>query len=589
MGLLDNMNVGKKIILLAVTLLIFLSAVAGFGIRSLKTITAELNMLYHTDVQALSQAKEVNIKFLLASRAMRNMTLFLGEKKDAQRIKNYQENYNAFMKSMWQDFKEIESRLVSDAGKNAIEATREALKNVEAQQREIIKRVSEGADFLTTLNGLIVTRPQEDKAEVHLDELVTLVDDQARKRSIATDALYTETLYLSLSIFGGALLIGLLCSILVKRSIADPLVGVADKAAKVASGDLNQDFQCIRSDEIGTLASALEQMVSNLRGRIAEAEQKNREAEAQSQKALEAMSEAQIAKDKAEEGQRAILGAAENVEQVVSRLSTAGEELSAQVEESSRSMDVQRDRIFASTTAMEEMNSTVLEVARNAGVASEGSERARQKARSGEEIVTQSIQSLGDVQTDMLDLKRNMEDLGSQAESIGMIMTVISDIADQTNLLALNAAIEAARAGDAGRGFAVVADEVRKLAEKTMTATKEVGSAISGIQTGTRQSINAVERTTGNLDTASNLAKKSGEALGEIVEESIQTADQVRNIATAAEEQSATSEEITSSLDDINRMTGETAAAMQQSATAVSELASQAQELQRLVLELRKM
>ncbi len=276
------------------------------------------------------------------------------------------------------------------------------------------------------------------------------------------------------------------------------------------------------------------------------------------------------------------------MELVVNRLSAATEELSAQVEESSRGTDIQRDRVASSATAMEEMNSTVLEVARNAGVASEGSERARNKARSGEDIVRESIKAIGDVQADTLELKKNMEDLGRQAEAIGTIMTVISDIADQTNLLALNAAIEAARAGEAGRGFAVVADEVRKLAEKTMTATKEVGNAISGIQTGTRKSVGAVERTTGNLDAATGLVKKSGEALAEIVQESVHTADQVRNIATASEEQSAVSEEITRSLDEINRMADETASAMQQSAQAVSELASQSQELLRLVNNLRK-
>ena len=86
-----------------------------------------------------------------------------------------------------------------------------------------------------------------------------------------------------------------------------------------------------------------------------------------------------------------------------------------------------------------------------------------------------------------------MDTLSGQAEGIGQIMGVISDIADQTNLLALNAAIEAARAGEAGRGFAVVADEVRKLAEKTMAATHEVGQVISGIQEGTRKSASGVD------------------------------------------------------------------------------------------------
>ena len=100
-----------------------------------------------------------------------------------------------------------------------------------------------------------------------------------------------------------------------------------------------------------------------------------------------------------------------------------------------------------------------------------------------------------------------------QAEGIGQIMNVISDIADQTNLLALNAAIEAARAGDAGRGFAVVADEVRKLAEKTMTATHEVGAVITGIQEGTRKSVAGVNLSINTIQEATNLANQSGQTL----------------------------------------------------------------------------
>lgn len=106
--------------------------------------------------------------------------------------------------------------------------------------------------------------------------------------------------------------------------------------------------------------------------------------------------------------------------------------------------------------------------------------------------------------------------------------------------------------------------------------------------TPTRLSISAVERTTINLDATTGLVAKSGEALEHIVQEVMLTTDQVRSIATAAEEQSAASDEITHSLTEINQMANETAAAMQHSAQAVSDLAQQSQELQQLVNDLRK-
>jgi len=128
---------------------------------------------------------------------------------------------------------------------------------------------------------------------------------------------------------------------------------------------------------------------------------------------------------------------------------------------------------------------------------------------------------------------------------------------------------------------------VRKLAEKTMTATKEVGDAISGIQHGTKKNLDNVERAVTTVDQATDLAGKSGDALQEIVHLVEISTDQVRSIATASEEQAAASEEINKSIEDINRISGETASAMNQSAQAVGELANQAGNLRQLIEKMK--
>ncbi|MDP3428052.1 MAG: methyl-accepting chemotaxis protein, partial [Humidesulfovibrio sp.] len=225
----------------------------------------------------------------------------------------------------------------------------------------------------------------------------------------------------------------------------------------------------------------------------------------------------------------------------------------------------------------------VLEVARSASQAADSSHEARGKAQEGAKIVAQVVSGIGTIQTVSQAMKEDMGMLGKQAEGIGAIMNVISDIADQTNLLALNAAIEAARAGDAGRGFAVVADEVRKLAEKTMTATKEVGDAISAVQHGARKNLENVARAAATIEEATTLAHQSGAALKEIVRLVEVSSDQVRSIATASEQQSAASEEINRSIEDINRVSSETASAMNLSALAVGELVRQAGALRGLI------
>ena len=283
------------------------------------------------------------------------------------------------------------------------------------------------------------------------------------------------------------------------------------------------------------------------------------------------------------EKQGVMMRVARDASEIADRVAAASEELSAQVEQVSRGAEMQRSRVESTASAMTEMNATVLEVARSAGQASEQSEGTRSKAQDGAELVNKVVRSINTVNGVASTLQGNMQELGKQAESIGGVMNVISDIADQTNLLALNAAIEAARAGEAGRGFAVVADEVRKLAEKTMTATQEVGASITAIQHSARANINEVSTAVENITDATSLANSSGEALTEIVNLAAANSAVVASIATAAEEQSATSEEINRAIDEINRIVAETTDGMVQSSSAVQDLSRMAQELRRVM------
>jgi len=200
--------------------------------------------------------------------------------------------------------------------------------------------------------------------------------------------------------------------------------------------------------------------------------------------------------------------------------------------------------------------------------------------------VERAVDAIRQVETLTATLKRSMDGLAERAEAIGRIMGVISDIADQTNLLALNAAIEAARAGDAGRGFAVVADEVRKLAEKTMHATKEVGDVTHAIQDGVRSSIGEADQAAQAVARATELAGQSGRSLEKIVELVVATSDQVRSIAAAAEEQSAASDEIARAVEDVRRVSMETAQDMSGASGGVEALERLAGELQTAIREL---
>ena len=354
-------------------------------------------------------------------------------------------------------------------------------------------------------------------------------------------------------------------------------------ARRVADGDYNVDDGKAKT---GVFAS-LVVMVDALKQHIENARLESANAQEQSKKAMAAMEKAEAASAEARQKTQAMLQAAERLEGVAQVVSTASTQLSAQIEQSDRGTAETSQRLTEAATAMNEMNATVQEVARNAAQASTASAETRQKAQDGAAIVSRSLDSINHVHQSSLRLKEDMAQLGSHAQDISRIMGVISDIADQTNLLALNAAIEAARAGEAGRGFAVVADEVRKLAEKTMASTQDVGAVISAIQHSTATSMESVDKAVQEVDRAAEFANQSGTALEVIVSTVDATADQVNAIAAASEEQSAASEEINHTIIQINAMSLQTAQAMEEASKAVSDLAAQAHGLTSLVSDMK--
>ena len=445
---------------------------------------------------------------------------------------------------------------------------------LEAVRAKITPFVAEVEALLTKGDG-----STSDKLLVAAEDAVAAQDKAVARLQDTTEDSVTTLMTIQASGMALGAVIFLVVLVALGRSLRQPLRRLQGYATAVAGGDLHATASGFFPPELAELREAMARMVKSLETIMNEARQKGIEAEQHAADADHALEAAKAQEARTNELLATLHDAAGKARSVSESMMDSSGSLLAQAEQVAGGARHQRDRMIETATAMEEMNATVLEVARNASSAAASADEAKSKAVTGAEGVRSAVASIENIRQRILELRESMTLLGQKADNIGHIMNVISDIADQTNLLALNAAIEAARAGDAGRGFAVVADEVRKLAEKTMTATKEVGDAVASIQGQARENIAAVESAAAGIEESTQAAASSGRFMDEIVGIVEATASQVESIATASEEQSATSEEINRAVEEVNRIAEDTASGMETATAALSALSSLAEEL----------
>ncbi|NVN90869.1 MAG: methyl-accepting chemotaxis protein [Desulfuromonadales bacterium] len=325
--------------------------------------------------------------------------------------------------------------------------------------------------------------------------------------------------------------------------IIKPIIECSQKVEELASGegDLTRVVPVTSDDEIGALATGINRLISKIHDIMT-----------------------QIAKN------------AEELDASADNLLINSETMSAEIRDSV----VQIDML---ATASEEMAATSSDIAHNCVAAAEESKRANISANTGVQEVERTISVMARIADKVNKSAASVELLGSRSDQIGEIVSTIEDIADQTNLLALNAAIEAARAGEQGRGFAVVADEVRALAVRTTNATREIGVMIKAIQTETGSAVDIMKEGVQEVESGTVEAGKSGKALQDIMSEVSAVVSQVNQIATAAEEQTATTSEISKNIQLVTVAVQDTSKGAQLSNDSAKHMATLSHDLKRLV------
>jgi methyl-accepting chemotaxis protein len=222
-----------------------------------------------------------------------------------------------------------------------------------------------------------------------------------------------------------------------------------------------------------------------------------------------------------------------------------------------RRFDAQQLTVASINSSTGTLSDTVAQISASAGQVSEAVRNASNLAKSGGNIVQETIQGMRQINESVTQGSSAVDNLGRKSDEIGAIVAVINGIAEQTNLLALNAAIEAARAGEQGRGFAVVADEVRKLAEKTAQATQEISDMIQSVQQETRNAISTMQSGTEQVRGGVEKATEAGLALQEIVRSVQMVSEMIERIASGAESQNQMVSEVGGHVQEISRMVQE--------------------------------
>jgi methyl-accepting chemotaxis protein len=364
---------------------------------------------------------------------------------------------------------------------------------------------------LVDLNGKLKTTVMEQRKEGEVGISSARIEQENAVKSVNK---VFRTSIIGVFIIGLAvLIIGVAFSIVMGRSITNPIKELTQLAERFGNGDFNCNMDTTRKDEFGQLAGHFNTASTRLRDIVGDL--------------ATAISQLKVSSD---------------------RLSDTSGRLRQGAQE-------QASQAAQSATALEEVARTIVDVAQNAGQAATVTRDSSSVAAQGKATVMEVVNEMNQIARSVGETAEVVQKLGDSSQQIGSIIDVIKDIADQTNLLALNAAIEAARAGESGMGFAVVANEVRSLARRTTDATTEIEEMIKMIQSDTANSIRTMNNGRQLVGSGVERAQHAQSALESIVTASDSGAAMVETIATASEEQSAVIQEVSSGVERMAELT----------------------------------
>ena len=398
---------------------------------------------------------------------------------------------------------------------------------------------------LTSLTVLI------DKAS---KEVTTEATKTTADRMKILDDIVTAQERMMLILTIASLIMGIIISVVLTRSITRPLAEMRGRVDEMAQGRFDRDMEkdlLTRSDEFGDMAQSFDAMTRNMRTMIRQV--------AQSSEQVAASSEQLTA------GAQQSAEASNSIASSITQVAQGSEKQVAAVNETS--------------AIVQEISATMEEVSATAAEMATKSEEAAGAATEGKRSVDRAVTQMREVSVGAKQAQTAAEELKTSSAQIGEIVSLISTIAGQTNLLALNAAIEAARAGEQGRGFAVVAEEVRKLAEQSETAAHQIKNLVDSNHTSIGNVVGAIDIAIRDISQGVELVNVAGTNFAAINGQVQQVTDQVRIIAKAINEAAGGSQRIVGSIREVESLSRDAAAESQNVSAATEEQSASMQEI----------
>lgn len=399
-----------------------------------------------------------------------------------------------------------------------------------------------------------------------------------------------------------AILLAGVLAFLFTRQLLGQVNKISDLFQSIRQGDYRARVPVLTQDELGRMADSLNTMLDDTLSLIQTREERNN-IEASIMRLLDEVSgvaegdltaRAEVTDDLtgaiADSFNMMITELREiiqNVQQATLQVSSSANEIQATAEHLADGSESQAAQIIDTSAAIDEMSVSIQQVSENATTSAGVSRQALNNAQRGTRAVQNTISGMQRIQEQVQETAKRIRRLGESSEEIGKIVELIEDIADNTAILALNASIQASMAGEAGSGFAVVAEEVEQLAEQATEATKQIGSLIRTIQSETLEAVQAMEVTTQEVVSGSQLANEAGSALTEIETVSRQLSELIQSISLASQQQARGSETIARAMSEIAEVTQQTAAGTKQAAVSINNLTLLADELRGSVSRFR--